>query len=125
MTKICFALSCLLASLTIISCQKTNSSSTLVTTSITNVTGSSAVSGGTLISDGALTINALGIQWDTSARFTHPQLSLNESGASAFTGRMIGLLSNTTYYVRAYASTSVHTYYGNVLQFTTGANEKY
>jgi len=37
----------------------------------------------------------------------------------AFTSSLTGLTENTTYYVRAYATNSVGTAYGNELNFTT------
>ena len=41
------------------------------------------------------------------------------SGTGTFTSNIIGLTANTQYYVRAYATNSVGTSYGNEVSFTT------
>ena len=41
------------------------------------------------------------------------------SGSGSFTSNITGLVSGTTYYVRAYATNSVGTSYGNQVTFTT------
>ena len=46
-------------------------------------------------------------------------ITSDESGSGSFTSSLTGLLPNTTYYVRAYATNSAQTSYGNTLSFTT------
>jgi len=45
--------------------------------------------------------------------------TLDGSGTGTFTSSLTGLTPNTTYYVRAYATNSVGTAYGNEVSFTT------
>lgn len=84
---------------------------TVTTTTATNVTGSSATSGGTISS--VNTIIARGVCWGTSSI---PVLSgshtTNGSGTGSFVSSITGLLPNTLYFIRAYATTSTGTVYG-------------
>jgi len=95
---------------------------TVTTRAITNVTPTSAVSGGNVTDDGGGTVTARGVCWSTS---TNPTIAGNKTtngtGTGAFTSNITGLLENTTYYVRAYATNSAGTAYGNQLSFTTNA----
>jgi hypothetical protein len=95
----------------------------LTTTAITNITHNSAVSGGNITSDGGTTITARGICWSTNS---NPIISNNISTVSGttgtFTANLTGLSQNTLYYVRAYASNTVGTSYGNEQTFTTQTN---
>lgn len=102
----------------IISCSDDENNSTvpvLTTTSITNITNNSATSGGVVTSDGGANITARGVVWSTSQ---NPTIELSTktvdgTGIGSFTSSITGLLPNTTYYVRAYATNSVGTSYGN------------
>jgi hypothetical protein len=61
--------------------------------------------------------------WSTSANPTVADTHTNDStGTGAFTGHLTGLEPGTTYYVRAYATNSVGTTYGEVVTFTSGCN---
>src|ERR1700761_723789 len=121
MPRSCAALSLFILSLAIFSCQKATVSipPTLTTAPVTGITSNSASSGGGFTSDGTLAITAKGVQWDTRAQFTHPQQSSDGAGATSFTSSLTNLLPNTSYHVRAYATTTDSTYYGNSLTFTT------
>jgi len=92
----------------------------LTTVTVTSVTDSSAVSGGTITSDGGTSITAKGICWSTGQS---PDLSdehTNEgTGPGSFVSIMVDLEPNTTYYVRAYATNSEGTRYANQVSFTT------
>jgi len=94
---------------------------TVITTAITNITQTSATSGGEVTADGGSPVTARGICWSTS---TNPTLansfSTNGSGLGSFVSQMDGLEENTKYYVRAYATNSAGTSYGNENSFTTG-----
>jgi hypothetical protein len=93
----------------------------LSTAAITNLTSSSATSGGTIAGDGGAAITASGICW--SKTNNTPTISdSTKSGTTAsgsFTYVMNNLEDNTTYYVRAFATNSVGTGYGDVVTFTT------
>jgi|GEM_PF-1638774 hypothetical protein len=94
----------------------------IATTAVTQITPSSAVSGGSFTTDGDLTITTRGIQWDTSPSFPNHWTETAGSGIGSFMATMTGLMANTNYYVRAYAGTDTSTYYGNTLNFTTTYN---
>ncbi len=99
----------------------TISLATLTTTAISDTTGVSAVSGGNITSDGGSAITARGVVWGTSPA---PTVSLTTkttdgSGSGQFLSKLIDLSVNTTYYVRAYATSNAGTSYGNELIFKT------
>ena len=93
---------------------------TITTTSISGISFTTAISGGNIINDGGATIIARGICWNTTQ---NPTLSNNKTtdgnGAGIFTSNLTGLIENTTYFVRAYATNSLGTAYGNEVSFTT------
>jgi len=93
---------------------------TVTTTAVSNITGSSAVSGGTVVDEGGATVTARGICWSTAP---NPSLTdnviSNGTGSGAFTSNITGLAETTTYYVRAYATNVYGTAYGDELNFTT------
>jgi uncharacterized protein (TIGR02145 family) len=94
-----------------------------VTTSIiTNITVSSATGGGNVVSDGGTTVIAKGVCWSTSP---NPTLmdghSADGSGTGIFVSILTGLDIYTLYYVRAYASNSYGTAYGNEVTFVTNS----
>ena len=60
------------------------------------------------------------VLWSASANpTTSNSTTSNGLGAGTFTSSITGLTANTTYHVRAYATNSVVTSYGNDQQFTT------
>ncbi|MCX6309152.1 MAG: fibrobacter succinogenes major paralogous domain-containing protein [Bacteroidia bacterium] len=70
--------------------------------------------------NGGTTITASGVCWSTSATPTTANSKTTDGSASgSFTCSLTGLLSGTTYYVRAYATNSEGTAYGNEVSFTT------
>ena len=99
---------------------KTTTLPTVTTSTVSIITTSSATCGGNVTSDGNATVTARGICWSTSH---NPTISnshtTNGSGTGSFTSSMTGLSANTTYYVRAYATNSVGTAYGEERTFTT------
>lgn len=93
---------------------------TLTTTAASSITSTSASSGGSSISDGGASITAKGVCWSTSTNPTIANSNTNDgTGTANFTSSITGLLPNTTYYVRAYATNSAGTGYGNQISFTT------
>ena len=93
---------------------------TVVTTSASNITQTTATCGGNVVSDGGASVTARGVCWSTSQ---NPTIAGNHttdgSGIGSFTSSLTGLTSGTTYYVRAYATNSVGTVYGDEVYFTT------
>ena len=92
------------------------------TAEVTDITATTATCGGTVTTDGGLTITACGVCWGMS---TNPTIadahSTDGTGTGSFVSTLTGLTPNTTYYVRAYATNSHVTMYGNELSFTTEA----
>ena len=85
-----------------------------------NITANSATCGGNVTDDGGEPVTERGVCWSTSE---NPTLSDNHTtnggGMGEFTSSLTGLSGNTTYYVRAYATSSAGTAYGDELSFTT------
>lgn len=94
---------------------------TVTTNSPTNVSYTTAVSGGTVSSDGGFSITARGVVWDTlhNPTILLPTKTSDGVGIGNFTSNLTNLLSNKTYYLRAYATNSSGTIYGNEFSFIT------
>jgi hypothetical protein len=93
---------------------------TVTTTPATSVTKITANSGGDVIADGGSKITERGICWGTAVNPTiSDSKSNNGTGIGTFISSISGLVANTTYHVRAFATNSVGTAYGNDVQFTT------
>jgi uncharacterized protein (TIGR02145 family) len=109
----------------IIACDKTTdppqvSVPVLTTTGVTGITSTSATSGGNITSDGGSSITASGVCWSTNATPTiNDNVTTDGIGSGSFNSTITGLTANTTYSVRAYATNSAGTGYGNVLAFTS------
>jgi len=92
----------------------------LTTADVTQITLNSAVSGGTITSDGGEDITEKGVCWSTSTGPTIADSRTSDGdGSTAFTSNLVGLAEGTPYYVRAYATNSVGTAYGNEVTFST------
>ena len=92
----------------------------VTTKSITGITASSAVSGGNVVSDGGDNITAKGVCWATTQNPTISNSHTSDgTGLGEFTSSITGLANNVTYYVRAYATNSNGTAYGEERSFTT------
>jgi len=71
-------------------------------------------------SDGGALVTIRGVCWSTAANPTTGDPKTNEgTGPGVFTSTLSGLAGNTTYHVRAYATNSIGTAYGNEASFTT------
>jgi hypothetical protein len=103
------------------SCKKENNSlPSLSTQSIDSITSSTASSGGTILDEGGTPVTQRGVVWSTSQGPTITDNSSSDgAGSGSFVSNLTGLLESTTYYVRAYATNSHGTSYGNELSFTT------
>ena len=89
-------------------------------TKVKDITVSSATCGGEVISSGNAVVIERGICWSTSQNPTiEDSRTTDGSGVGSFTSNLSNLVSQTTYYVRAYATNEVGTAYGNEVSFTT------
>jgi len=91
----------------------------ITTDPVTNITGSTATCGGNVTNSGGATVTARGVCWSTSAG---PTIALSTktndgTGTGTFVSSITGLTNGTTYHVRAYATNSVGTAYGNEVTF--------
>src|SRR5262245_1407141 len=92
---------------------------TLATITISEITSSTAVSGGNITDDAGSSVTARGICWSTSPNPTIDHFKTSQgSGTGAFSSLLASLQASTTYYVRAYATSKKGTAYGNELNFT-------
>jgi uncharacterized protein (TIGR02145 family) len=92
----------------------------LTTDTVTSIMALSAVSGGNITYDGGAAVTTRGVCWSTN-----PDPTVNDSftedgaGTGPFISDITGLIPATTYYVRAYATNSAGTGYGDQRTFTT------
>jgi uncharacterized protein (TIGR02145 family) len=119
------AASLLTASLIVIcGCRKVAEIPTLMTKDVNQITETTAVSGGMVYSIGDAEVTVRGVCWGTGRNpTTDDNKTYNGTGSGAYISNINGLMSNTTYHVRAYASSSAGTAYGDELSFTTGNYE--
>jgi hypothetical protein len=121
------ALCIVLLALINFSCQKADNTvniiATLTTAPATSITSAMATSGGNITDDGGAPVTARGVCWGTSS---NPDITgshtTDGTGNGAFASSITGLTATTTYYVRAYATNSEGTAYGNQVSFTTTNN---
>jgi len=94
------------------------------TGSVTNITTTTATCSGNVTSDGKATVAARGVCWSTSENPTVANSkTTNGTGVGTYTSNITGLSPNTAYYVRAYATNSEGTAYGEQKTFTTNAQQ--
>jgi plastocyanin len=94
----------------------------LTTTAVTSVTGSAAVSGGNITDDRGGNITERGVCWSTVINPTISDSRTSDgTGKGEFISNLTNLAGATKYYVRAYATNSFGTSYGNEVNFTTMA----
>lgn len=93
---------------------------TVITANVTEITTVSAICGGEVTNNGGGNITARGICWSTSANPTiNDSHTTDGSGIGLFVSNIIGLTSNTTYHVRAYATNEAGIAYGLDEEFVT------
>jgi hypothetical protein len=94
------------------------------TTTASSITETTASGGGNVISDGGATVTTRGVCWSISINPTVTNSHTTDgSGTGSFTSSISGLVAGTNYYVRAYATNSVGTAYGNQVTFATIEDE--
>jgi uncharacterized protein (TIGR02145 family) len=92
----------------------------LSTSSVMEISQTSAICGGNITSPGGTDIISRGVCWSTS---TNPTIDDNKTidgtGIGGFASSITGLTPNTIYYTKAYATNNAYTSYGNIQSFTT------
>jgi len=90
------------------------------TNPVTSFSSNSAVCGGTVLDDGGAAVTARGVCWSISPDPTvSGNKTTNGQGPGTFTANLSGLTGNTPYFIRAYATNSKGTSYGNQVTFIT------
>ena len=98
-------------------------SPTVVTKVVDHVSANTAQCGGEITFDGGASITERGVCWSTSPNpTTANDHSSDGNGYGSFVSTLTGLNAHTTYYLRAYATNSIGTSYGEERQFMTLSN---
>ena len=93
---------------------------TVRTIDISSVSSDYAFIDGKIVSHGSAAVSAYGVCWSTTPNPTiNDNKTIDGSGDATFFSQLNNLTVNTTYYVRAYATNSYGTGYGDELSFTT------
>ena len=111
----------LIAAFFLASCSKSTTAGlpSVTTNKVTNITSSSATTGGDVTADGGDPVTARGICIGlTTLPTITGSKTMNGTGLGTFTSSLTGLKSEATYYVRAYATNKLGTAYGNQETFT-------
>ena len=93
---------------------------TVITMEITNININSAIAGGEITDDGGSAVTARGVCYSTNQNPSIIDNVINDgSGNGSFSINLLNLSDNLTYYVRAFATNSNGTAYGEEVNFTT------
>lgn len=93
---------------------------TVTTAAVTEVEGTTAVTGGEVTAEGGAAVTEKGVVYGTAPNPTVAGSKTSDgTGTGAFVSNLSGLKGLTKYYVRAYATNSAGTAYGPELSFTT------
>ena len=94
----------------------------VLTTTEPTATSTTINAGGNITSDGGYSITSRGICYSTtnSTPTIADQVTTSGIGTGSFTSTITNVSVSTTYYVRAYATNSIGTGYGNILTVITG-----
>lgn len=95
---------------------------TVQTNDVEEIQQTMATCGGEVVSDGWSFVTNRGVCWSTQPNPTIADSHTdNQSGLGHFTSSITGLEPNTIYYVRAFATNSIGTAYGNQKEFVTAS----
>jgi hypothetical protein len=105
------------------SCKKKSSLPVITTINVSEITQTSAESGGEVTDDGGGTITERGVCWSNSQNpSTSDDKTSDGTGIGVFTSNIADLEAGTKYYVRAYATNDAGTSYGDEQSFTTATD---
>ncbi|GAB1444441.1 MAG: hypothetical protein KF860_07080 [Cyclobacteriaceae bacterium] len=92
----------------------------ITTTAVIDITETTAISGGTIISDGGAAVTARGVCWSENENPTTADFKTTDGkGTGSFSSQMEGMSSGTAFFVRAYATNAKGTAYGNSISIAT------
>lgn len=90
------------------------------TAQVSNITSQSANTGGTVLEDGGSQITKRGVCWSVNANPSlNNNFTSNGQGTGTYLSSLTSLSPNRTYFVRAYATNSFGTVYGDEVTFLT------
>ena len=94
---------------------------TVVTGEVTNITTSSATCAAEIPNSGGLAVTDRGVCWSLNPNptLTDQYVAASNGGTGSFSVNITGLSIGSTYYVRAYATNTLGTTYGNQVVFFT------
>ena len=101
------------------SCKKDVTLPIVTTSTVSNITQTTALTGGAVTDDGGADVTDFGVCWATTANPTTSNSKTSDSGTETFTSSITGLTPGTLYHIRAYAINKVGTAYGNDIALTT------
>lgn len=102
------------------SCFQTEVVPVLTTSDVTSITQNTATCGGFISFDGGSDIVSRGVCYSIKLNpTTSDNKTINAAGTGEFVSLITGLVPNTEYYIRAYATNSKETAYGNQIKFKT------
>jgi len=105
-------------------CEKDKKVPIVQTSEVSNISWTTAESGGSIIDDNGFTVVQRGVIWSTKVLPTiSDKFSIDGAGAGEYSSQITDLIPNTTYYVRAYAQNSEGIGYGMTLSFKTKESE--
>ncbi|MEA3288250.1 MAG: GLUG motif-containing protein, partial [Candidatus Marinimicrobia bacterium] len=86
---------------------------------LTSITSSGAAGRGFIRNGSGETISSAGLCWNTSSTPTIAHSKTTNGSEGNFSSNLSGLTENTTYYIRAYVTTNITSYYGNEVSIRT------
>ena len=93
---------------------------TITTNGVNRISSTSVTCDGNVSYEGIAAVTARGVCWSTSPNPTlNDNHTVDSSGVGSFTSLITGLQPFVHYYVRAYATNSAGTAYGNEIEFST------
>lgn len=113
-----------LFAVTVAGCKKEKQDvlATVSTSAATNITSTTAKTGGNISNTGGTSLTKAGVVYAIHANPTvADSIVSNGGGSGGFGVTLTGLNANTVYYVRAFAINGTGTAYGNQVTFTTSA----
>jgi uncharacterized protein (TIGR02145 family) len=92
----------------------------LSTSNITDITNTTGKGGGNITSDGGSPVASRGLCWSTKTKpSTADSKTIDGAGIGQYASSITGLTPGTTYHIRAYATNSAGTRYGEDMTFST------